>query len=157
MRRPGVVVFVHIVWATWDRLPLLTPEIEREVQRAIGAKADELGAQPVAVGGTEDHVHLLVRLPATLSVADLVKHVKGASSHLVTHGLGPGHVFKWQGAYGAVSVSPRDVARVSDYIARQREHHADGSLIAEWEQGFDGEPAATLSSNGRADTDRSSS
>jgi hypothetical protein len=50
MRRSGVVVFVHIVWATWDRLPLLTPEIEREVQWAIGAKAEELGAQVVAVG-----------------------------------------------------------------------------------------------------------
>ena len=110
MRRAGVVVFVHLVWATWDRLPLLTPEIEREVQRVIGAKVEELGAQLVAIGGTEDHVHVLVRLPATLTIADLVKHVQGASSHLVTHGVGHGQVFTWQGAYGAATVSPDDVA-----------------------------------------------
>ena len=152
MRRADVVVFLHIVWATWDRLPLLTPEIEREVQRAIGAKVEELGAQLVAIGGIEDHVHLLVRLPATLTVADLVKQVKGASSHLVTHGLGPGHVFKWQGAYGAVSVCPDDVAQVSDYIARQREHHADRTLITEWEPGVEDE-AATGSANGHSHTE----
>jgi putative transposase len=152
VRRAGVAVFVHLVWATWDRLPFLTPEVEREVHRAIGAECDELGAQVVAIGGVEDHVHLLARLPATLSIADLVKHAKGASSHLVTHGLGPGQVFKWQGAYGAVSVSPHEVSQVSDYIARQKEHHATGSLKAEWEQPPDDQSAARVPPNGRRDT-----
>jgi putative transposase len=152
VRRAGVAVFVHLVWATWDRLPFLTPEVEREVHRAIGAKCDELGTQVVAIGGIEDHVHLLVGLPATLSIADLVKHAKGASSHLVTHGLGPGQVFKWQGAYGAVSVSRHHVPLVSDYIARQREHHADGSLVPEWEQPPDEQSTAHVRTNGRRDT-----
>ena len=151
MRRAGVAVVVHLVWATWDRLPFLTPEVEREVHRAIGAKCDELGTQVVAIGGGEDHVHLLVRLPETLSVADLVKHAQGASSRLVTHGLGPGQVFKWQSAYGAVTISPSDVPLVSDYIARQKEHHADGSLVPEWEQPPNDQSAARVPTNGRSD------
>ena len=122
------------------------------MHRAIGAKCDELGAQVVAIGGVEDHVHLLVRLPAILSVSDPVKHAKGASSHLVTHGLGPGQVFKWQGAYGAVSVSPHEVGQVSNYIARQKVHRAIGSLKAEWEQPPDDQSVARVPPNGRSDT-----
>jgi REP element-mobilizing transposase RayT len=128
--RQPLPIYVHLVWATWNRLPLLSEEMSKQVYHAVGAKCRELGAQVVAIGGTEDHVHLLVRLPATLSVADLLKHIKGASSHLVTHRLAPGQSFKWQGSYGACSVSPRHLAQVSDYIARQREHHATGTLIA---------------------------
>ena len=134
MRRSGVVVYVHVVWATWDRLPLLSGEFERAVYRAIGAKCDELGAEVIALGGVEDHVHLLVALPATIALAEFVGKVKGASSHLATHrALPDGTFFKWQGAYGAVSVSPRDVAEVSGYIARQQEHHANGGLVPDWE------------------------
>ncbi|MGN6561057.1 MAG: IS200/IS605 family transposase [Thermomicrobiales bacterium] len=135
MRRTQIGVFIHLVWGSWDRLPLLSPEIEQVVYRAISAKCAELGVQVVTIGGIEDHVHLLIRFPATLSIADLVKEIKGASSHLVTHGssLAPGRVFKWQGAYAAFSVSPRQVLQVRDYIARQKEHHLAGSLTSEWE------------------------
>ena len=134
MRRNLTAVYIHLVWGTWDRLPLLTDELLPAVYRAIGAKATELGASMVAVGGTEDHVHLLVRLPMTLAIADLVKGVKGSSAHLVTHELAPGTSFKWQGSYGAFSVSPRQRAQVTDYIARQREHHAANADIVHWEE-----------------------
>ncbi len=121
MRHNKIAMFVHVVWGTWDRLPLLTPRIAPRVCAAIGAKCEELGAEVVALGGVEDHLHLLVRLPATLAVADLVKHVKGAV------------LFRWQGAYGAFSVGVRDLDQVSAYIRGQREHHAAGSLVTEWE------------------------
>jgi REP element-mobilizing transposase RayT len=135
VRRTQIGIVIHLVWGTWDRLPLLSPEIESVVYRAISAKCADLGVQVVASGGVADHVHLLVRLPATLSIADLVKETRGASSHLVTHGhlLAPGQVFKWQGAYAAFSVSPRQVLQVRDYIARQKEHHMAGSLTSDWE------------------------
>ena len=133
MRRIQNAVFVHLVWATWDRLPLLVAAIEREAHRAIETKCKELGAEIIAFGGVEDHIHLLVRLPATLPVADLVKHLKGASSHLLTQRLHPDDFFKWQGAYAAFSVSIDHLDRVSQYIARQREHHANNTIIADWE------------------------
>ncbi|MGN6755685.1 MAG: transposase, partial [Thermomicrobiales bacterium] len=73
MRQAHIGVFVHLIWSTWDRLPFLTIQKRPQVWRAIGAKCVELGAEVIAIGGIEDHVHLLVRLPATLAVADLVK------------------------------------------------------------------------------------
>ena len=137
MRRAGVAVYVHLVWATWDRLPLLVGEIERRVHRAIAATCVELGAEVVALGGVEDHVHLLVALPATVSLAAFVGHVKGASSHFASHetlkARDDSGFFKWQGAYGAVSVSPDALGEVSSYIAHQREHHASNTLVADWE------------------------
>ncbi len=129
MRHVQNAVFVHLVWATWDRLPLLTGAVEREAHRAIEAKCRELGAEVLAVGGIEDHVHLLVRLPATLAVADLVKHVKGASAHLIAQRTHANQFFKWQGGYAAFSVSVGHLTRVTRYIAQQREHHAANTLI----------------------------
>jgi putative transposase len=133
MRDTRIAVFVHLVWATWDRLPLLTGERERRMHRALEAKCRQLGIEPLAIGGVEDHVHLLIHLPATLSVAMAVKHLKGASSHLATHEAAPGEFFKWQGGYGAFSVGIRQIDRVRDYILGQREHHAAGYLVADWE------------------------
>ncbi len=148
MRHTRVAAFIHFVWATWDRLPLLTGEFEREAHRAIAAKCVKLHADVVAIGGIEDHVHLLVRIPATISLADLVGQAKGATAHLATHRLlPPGQFFKWQGAYAAFSVSLSDVPRVKAYIARQREHHALGTTLDEWELGARRESATVTSSH----------
>jgi putative transposase len=133
VRRTHAAIFIHLVWGTWDRLPLLTDEFQRPVYRAIEAKCRELQAEVVAVGGVEDHVHLLIQLPATLSIADLMSHVKGATSHLMTHQLAPDRFFKWQGAYAAFSVSHLQLDPLIAYIARQPEHHGSASVIPEWE------------------------
>ncbi len=129
MRHVQNAVFVHLVWATWDRLPPLTGTVERDAHRAIEAKCGELGAEVLAIGGVEDHVHLLVRLPATLAVADLLKHVKGASAHLVAQRTHANQFFKWQGGYAAFAVSVGHLSRVTRYIVCQREHHAANTLI----------------------------
>jgi REP element-mobilizing transposase RayT len=135
MRRAGLAVYIHLAWATWDRLPLLRGDVERHIYRAIGAKCEELGAEMVALGGVEDHIHLLVGLPTTLSIADLVKHVKGASSHALNEQASSKDAFfKWQGAYGACSVSPEDLGKVTEYIKHQRAHHAAGTLDPALEQ-----------------------
>ena len=112
-------VYVHAAWATWERLPLLTDAIERAIHRAIAAECAKLRAEVIAIGGVPDHVHLLVRLPTALSVADLLKQAKGSTAHLVTHEPTPGQYFRWQPGYGVVSVSPRHLPQVADYIARQ--------------------------------------
>lgn len=128
MRRTYTELYVHLVWSTWDRQPMITAAIERDLYAALAAKCHELGAEALAIGGTEDHVHVLVRLPAALAVADLVQQMKGSTSHLVGHALAPGTDFKWQGAYGAVSRSKDQVEAVRAYIERQREHHTAGRL-----------------------------
>jgi REP element-mobilizing transposase RayT len=142
MRAPFTQLYLHCVWATWDRQPLLTPQLEQPVYASILDKCHELKCESLAIGGMPDHIHLLVRLHTTVAVADLLKETKGASSHLVTHVLRPGEFFKWQGAYGAFTLRKSDVSTVRDYIERQKEHHARNDLWAEWEQTMGEEPGA---------------
>ena len=134
MRAPYTQLYLHLVWATWDRLPLITETIEPRLYAAIAQKCRQLKCVPLAIGGTADHVHLLVRLSTTVSVATLVKEVKGSSSHLVTHEIARGEFFKWQGAYGAFTIRKEDVPAVRVYIERQKERHQAGDVLEEWEQ-----------------------
>ncbi len=87
MRAPFTQLYLHCLWATWDREPLVTAQIEQPVYAFILAKTRELRGVPIAIGGTADHVHLLVRWSPTVSVAELIGEVKGASSHFVAHQL----------------------------------------------------------------------
>lgn len=80
MRQPFTQLYMHLVWATWDRLPLITVPVERLVYPAIRAGCTGLGVEVLELGGIEDHVHLLARIPTTVSIAELAKQVKGASS-----------------------------------------------------------------------------
>jgi REP element-mobilizing transposase RayT len=137
MRRNKLSLFLHLVWATWDRLPLITADIRYRLYRQIESEARKQGCTVLAIGGVEDHLHMLISLPATMAVADLVKQLKGVSSHFVNQALQPDAQFKWQGSYGAFTVSRWDNAKLIDYINGQQEHHASDTLILEYEQTFD--------------------
>jgi REP element-mobilizing transposase RayT len=134
MRGPYTQLYLHLVWATWDRLPLVTDVVEERLYAAVAAKCRDLKCEPLAIGGMDDHIHLLVRLHITVTIADLAKGVKGSSSHLVTHEITPGEFFKWQGSYGAFTLRKDDVPEVEAYIERQKEHHAVGDVWEDWEQ-----------------------
>ena len=123
-----LMVFMHLVWATDGRRPLLHPRLEAGVHELIRTKCRQLRCTVLAVGGMPDHVHLLVELHPTVSLSNLVKEVKGASSHAATHLHRAGPSFRWQTGYGAFSVSHRDVPRATAYVLRQKEHPASGTL-----------------------------
>lgn len=125
-------VYVHPVWATWNREPWIDEAWESRLHACLRQASTDLGCPVLAVGGVADHVHLLVRLPTTVTIADLVKQAKGTSSHWVNHeAAGPS--FRWQGRYAAISVSPSSIDRVRAYIERQREHHASGDVRTMYE------------------------
>jgi putative transposase len=131
MRRTHTQLYVHLVWARWDRLPLITPEIRERLYGVIQHHASLLKADVIAIGGIEDHVHVLLRIRPTVTIADLVGRMKGASSYLAEQVLG--HVFQWQGSYGAFSVSRSGVDRVRSYVLNQEAHHRDGTTIPDLE------------------------
>jgi putative transposase len=133
MRRPFTQLYVHLVWATWDRLPLITPEVELRIYGTIQAKIRELRGVPIAVGGIEDHVHVLCSFDPTVAIAYLVQQLKGSSSHFVTHELDQAD-FKWQGAYGAFTVGFDALSTVRAYVLDQKAHHRDGSFWPDWEE-----------------------
>ena len=137
MRKPYASLHVHLVWATWDRLPLITPDIQPRIYRCIQAEAFELGCEVGAIGGIEDHVHVLVRCSPAVSVSNLVKQIKGTSSRIVQREiLQRGEFFKWQGSYGAFSIARNQIEPVRRYIRRQQEHHRTGRLNATLERTF---------------------
>lgn len=134
MRRPLLRVHLHLVWATWDRRPALSPSVRLHVHAAIAEKARALNSDRVSVGGVADHVHVLLDMPSTVSIADLVRHLKGNSSHLV-NALDPrDEPFRWQGSYGAFSVDDASVETVRRYVLDQERHHAQGDTFADLEQ-----------------------
>jgi putative transposase len=133
MRGPYTQLYLHYVWATWDRLPLIQPEYESQLYNAIASKCRSLKCEPLAIGGIEDHIHLLVRFSPALSPASFIGEVKGSSSHLMTHEIRPGVFFQWQGAYGAFTLRKGEVETVTNYVMNQKAHHANNSLIADWE------------------------
>jgi REP element-mobilizing transposase RayT len=119
-------IYLHLVWGTWDRHPLITPERAGVVYRVIREECERLGAEALAIGGVEDHVHLLARVPPTLAPAELAKQVKGSSSHAVNASHGRYAEFRWQGGYGAFSVSRQHLPRIRRYVLNQAEHHHSG-------------------------------
>jgi REP-associated tyrosine transposase len=134
MRAPFTQLYVHCVWSTWDRLPLISSQIERQLYAALLKKCHEMKCEPIAIGGMPDHIHLLVRLYPTVAIADLIKEVKGSTSHLMTHKICPGEFFKWQGAYGAFTLSKDAVPKIKIYIERQKDHHGQDDLWMDCEQ-----------------------
>jgi putative transposase len=127
MREPFTKLYVHLVWATWDRLPILSPEVIAVVEKSIQQECADMGVEVIAFGAVADHVHILVRFPTTLSIADMVKQMKGSSSHLLNQRLKI--PLKWQGGYGAFTVSASVLPRVRDYVLNQEKPHQYGTIF----------------------------
>ncbi len=120
-------LYVHFVWATWDRLPLIEPAWESALYHEIHSEVHEMGAKVLELGGIENHLHLLLRFTATHSMAGLIKQIKGSSAFFVNrHGFTHNH-FKWQGGYAALTVSQWHLTRVANYIRNQKQHHAQNT------------------------------
>ena len=115
--------FYHIVFSTKDRRPLIKTGIEDRLHPFLGGILRDLGCTPLAINGTPDHVHILTRYPATLSHADLLRHVKGRSSKWIHETFPPLRTFTWQEGYGGFTVSKSMVDTVAAYIAGQKAHH----------------------------------
>ena len=113
---------VHVVFSTKDRLPLMTMPIRDELFPYIGGIVRGLGGTIITVGGMPDHVHLVARLPTTVSVADVARIVKANSSKRMNEKFTT-MKFGWQRGYGAFSVSHSALPAVVNYVRDQERHH----------------------------------
>jgi REP element-mobilizing transposase RayT len=121
-------LYLHLVWSTWKRLPLLTGETRDSIYRLIIDECRRLRVEVIAIGGIEDHVHLLVRMPTTLAPAVLAKQVKGATSYLLNRSRVGAVSFRWQSGYGAFSASRNHVPAICRYVQNQAAHHHGGRI-----------------------------
>ena len=126
-------VYLHFVWSTYRRLPLLTAAVEQPVYAAILQEVRRSGCEVLAIGGVEDHVHVAVQMAPTVSASGLAKRMKGVSSHLARHQL-PEQTFRWQTGFGVFSFSRSHRDRVVGYVQGQKRHHTSGELWEAWEE-----------------------
>lgn len=128
---PYYRLFYHFVWATKNRLPLITPAIGDMLYPAIRAKVTDLGGLTHALNGLDEHVHLLATVPPKLALADFIGQIKGNSSHLISHKTT--EPFAWQREYGVLSVSESHLPIIANYVVEQQQRHAENKLDARLE------------------------
>jgi len=124
----------HIIWSTLDRHPILTSSLEKIFYGVLYGKAGELDLKIHAAGNVEDHAHIILSIPPKVSVADCVRHLKGASAYAINHMDESDGQFKWQAGYGALTVGERSLETVMEYAAKQKEHHKAGTTIGIYER-----------------------
>ena len=117
--------YYHIVWATKNRQPWIAPQVEPRLFAYLVAQAVGLGAYVYAIGGTDDHVHLVATIPPSVSVSHFVKQLKGASAHDLNQHA-PDFCVSWQRGYGVLTLGQRQRAVAEDYVRGQKQHHAQG-------------------------------
>lgn len=126
-------LYIHYVFATEQRLRLLTDERQTEIYAYSAGLVKELQCFFQCIGGTDDHIHLLIGLHPTVSVTDFARKYKANISRFINaKGWAKGK-FAWQEGYGAFSVSQSGLQQVRDYISKQREHHHNTAFKAEYE------------------------
>lgn len=134
MARKYTELYYHLVWATKDRAPLILPEVEPCLYRQIRAKCAEVRILVHALNGMPDHVHLACTLPTSLSIGDAMERIKGSASHFINHLDQREWRLAWQGGYGAMTLTRRDLPRIVAYIDGQKTHHAAGTLLSNLER-----------------------
>lgn len=129
MPRSYVLNYVHCVFSTQGRTQLIRdPETLWAYMRGI---ARNRGFDLIAIGGTDNHVHLLLSLPPGKQLLDLIRDLKANSCRFMRSSV---PLFSWQDGYAGISVSPSQLPMVRAYIGGQAEHHRkrtfDDELVA---------------------------
>ena len=97
-------ILIHYVFSTKNREKIITAPLQKRLWSYMGGIARENNMKVLAIGGIEDHVHLLISLPSTVSIAKAIQLIKGGSSKWVNDTFPNYNNFKWQEGYGAFSV-----------------------------------------------------
>ncbi len=120
---PFIKIWIHLVWATKKRSPLLTKDIRQLVFTHIRENAKTKNIHIDFVNGHIDHVHCLISLNPDQKIANIMQLLKGESSFWINKNNLCKEKFEWQSEYFAVSVSESGVNRVREYIKNQEAHH----------------------------------
>ena len=127
-------LLVHAIFSTKYRKNVIAKEWQDDLFAYMGGTAEEHKAAILASGGTENHVHLLIRIHPSYAVADTVRHIKSNASRWVNEKHQPkgNREFRWQRGYGAFSVSQSLAVKVKRYVRNQVEHHRKKTFKEEY-------------------------
>ena len=124
-------VWLHLVWATLERRPLLAKPAAEKLSGYLTDYAKQKSIYMKINFVNADHVHALIDLPTNLSIEEVVQLFKGGSSHWINENKLVTGKFGWGRGYGVFSVSESGVAEVCAYIANQEEHHRKRNFVEE--------------------------
>lgn len=124
-------IYVHAVWCTAGRQPLLTRIVRKVLFPSIKKTAEEKGIQVIAVNGSDEHVHCLFKLMPSQSVSGIIKQLRKESQDWLNNNKFSPDPFEWDEAYRAWSVSPSTIDKAVEYIGRQEEYHQAKTLEEE--------------------------
>ncbi len=126
-------IWLHTIWATKERKPLILPKIESSVYDFMRNQLKEIGCPVRIINGMPDHIHCLFLLNPRKSVSEVIKQVKGSTSHYINAEGLISEKFTWQTGYAAYSVSESQLEKVFQYIKSQKQHHSKKSFQEEYE------------------------
>ena len=135
-----VSCLMHCVFSVKDRRRLINPELQQRLYPYLGGIARENKMKALSIGGVDDHVHALLSIPSTLSIAKAVQLIKGNSSKWIHETFPNQRLFEWQEGYGAFSIAVSGIEDTVRYIQSRQEHHRIHS--------FEGELISFLDQNG---------
>jgi REP element-mobilizing transposase RayT len=121
----------HLIFSTKDRVPTIQPSLRTRMHAFLGGVIRQHDGVALDVGGTADHVHLIVGLKPTHTLANVLRVLKRDSSKWVHEELGL-QAFAWQEGYGAFTISKSDLPSVRRYVQEQEEHHRKRSFQEEY-------------------------
>jgi len=127
-------IWLHAIWATKLREPLIIPAIEKQVYDFMRQQLIESGCPVRIINGMPDHVHCLFLLSPTKTIAEVIKQVKGSTSHFVNEQDLIKEKFAWQTGYAAYSVSESQLEKVFQYIKNQKQHHSKQTFANEYDE-----------------------
>lgn len=128
-------IWLHLIFGTKDRLPLINQSFEKQLYNHIRTLLEnDFDCKVDLINGTADHIHILLLLNQNYSIAEIVKNIKGNSSHWINQNKFLKTKFAWQTGYGAFSVSESMIGEVRKYISNQKEHHKKMSFIEEYKR-----------------------
>lgn len=127
-----VKVYIHYVFSTKKREPLIVQDLESNLWAYMGGIARNNNMEALIINGTEDHAHVLLSFPSTITIAKAIQVVKGGSSHWVHKTFPEYQDFEWQKGYGAFGVSHFDIHKTINYIKNQKKHHAQHEFKEEY-------------------------
>jgi len=123
MAHSYVSCLMHYVFSTKERQKLVTPALQERLYPYMGGIARELKMKAIAIGGALDHMHILLSLASTMSIAKAIQLIKGNSSKWIHETFPDLRRFEWQEGYGAFSIGVSQMDATVKYIENQTEHH----------------------------------
>lgn len=130
---PYIKIWIHLIFSTKNREPLITKEIKSEIIGHIKSNAKAIDIYIDLINGVKDHIHILLSLGSEQNIAKIVQMIKEESSFWISKNKISKSKFEWQDEYIALSVSGSNVDKIREYIKNQEEHHRVKTFAEEYE------------------------